>query len=285
MKFSVTSVVLLSGIAAASPITDSGAVARAAKKPFKQPAGAAQSLALCGNGKSAFDTDKAESEDCVGTLEFCNKKFFEKAGEKFADAKACLASREAAPSDDSVVFPDDPRLARNKGNKAPSNANKATANGPKKPFKERATSANFSELCGNSKFAGDLEKTRSEDCQGTLVFCNKKFYEKSKTGEKFASPQECLDSREKPAGAAAAGTPPANNKAKQPAQKKPFKQPASDAQFFDLCGNSKFAGDADKSRSEDCAGTLEFCNKKLFENTDEKFASAKACLDSRQAPK
>ncbi|KAK9442433.1 hypothetical protein VB005_03493 [Metarhizium brunneum] len=63
-----------------------------------------------------------------------------------------------------------------------------------KPFKQPAFGS--SKKCGVSQMINDhnTRKWKSEDCQGTLLYCRRKFFQES--NEKFESTEECLGSRE-----------------------------------------------------------------------------------------
>ncbi|KID81319.1 hypothetical protein MGU_11312 [Metarhizium guizhouense ARSEF 977] len=85
-------------------------------------------------------------------------------------------------------------LATETSKPAPAN----TAGGSLKPFKNPASSAvDLAMLCGaNGAFIDGFtdERRRSENCVGTERFCKEAFYEG--TEETFASPEECLASRQ-----------------------------------------------------------------------------------------
>ncbi|KAM3514305.1 hypothetical protein MY11210_002095 [Beauveria gryllotalpidicola] len=63
---------------------------------FQEPAPEENSFELCvGNAFAANEAWRKTSEACLGTVEYCNQKIYEKDGEPFDSPKACVDSRKA----------------------------------------------------------------------------------------------------------------------------------------------------------------------------------------------
>ncbi|KAF5138921.1 hypothetical protein E5D57_002710 [Metarhizium anisopliae] len=62
-----------------------------------------------------------------------------------------------------------------------------------KPFKQPGKKTDIA-LCGSGTFWGDAYKWKTEGCQGTLIYCQRKLFQEF--GESFGSTEECLQSRE-----------------------------------------------------------------------------------------
>lgn len=129
----------------------------------------------------------------------------------------------------------------------------------KKPFIEPIYD-DFWDKCDNIYTSGQGKPPRnSEACQGTRDYCTRKLYEAM--GEHFESPKACIDSPGPP----------------------PFKEPAAMEKKVEFCGtDSKFAGDAWRATSEPCLGTVEYCNKKHYEDTAETYETSDQCIAVRQ---
>lgn len=96
-----------------------------------------------------------------------------------------------------------------------------------------------------------------EDCLGTLDYCQyKHLYEAF--GERYDSSKACLDAREQP----------------------PFKEPAKPG--TEGCESTQFAWSTRDKNKERCLGTVEYCNKKLYEGTAETFDNPDQCIAARQ---
>ncbi|KAK8142588.1 hypothetical protein G3M48_008534 [Beauveria asiatica] len=263
------------GLAAATPLrvrqTES-------KRPFVQPADD-NDLAKCGNVLFLKNTEYM-SEECAGTLEYCQKGYYAKFDESFGSAEECVASREPAPlkpfkqPDDSVQSCGNPSFRGNTEYKSEacvgtlnycqkgyytqfkesfSSAKECVASrepAPLKPFKQPDNSINSVKSCGNTK-------GESEACVGTLEYCQKGYY--AQFNESFGSAEECVASRES-------------------ALLKPFKQPDNSV---DSCGIPSFRGNT-QGHSEPCVGTVMYCSKGYWaEYKEESFASEEECLKAR----
>ncbi|KID81057.1 hypothetical protein MGU_11551 [Metarhizium guizhouense ARSEF 977] len=132
----------------------------------------------------------------------------------------------------------------------------ARQDAPKKPFKLRG---NDYENCGGPW--GTELSNKSEACVGTLKYCHEQFFKLH--NENFSSEEECLQSRD-----------PAPDPSK-----KLWQQPGD---YYTHCFAILRHGP--RPTSEGCVGTLKYCKDKLFQRHDEKFSSAKECLESRNPP-
>ncbi|KAM4057812.1 hypothetical protein HRG_009432 [Hirsutella rhossiliensis] len=187
---------VFAGLAPAAPLEARQAVLR---KPFRQPAAQAQRAQLCGTVPGDI---KARSEECVGTLDFCNRRLFDGTAETFPSPEACRASRDPAPG----VAPGNPAIPGG-GIPVPIPApivptvpiggvpvpigGVPVPNQGRRPFRKPALGLRRRfKLCGRK---GDRKRI-SEACVGTRVYCDRRFYEI--TREFFASPSDCRLSRQ-----------------------------------------------------------------------------------------
>ncbi|PMB67614.1 hypothetical protein BM221_005781 [Beauveria bassiana] len=134
---------------------------------------------------------KAQSEDCVGTSQYCSQGFFRGLGEDFANEEECLKSRDPAPAAAPPVVEPEPAATTS----ATTPASNSEASVPpystglsKQPFKLRkSTPASCGLLIGDSR-------AHSEACLGTVLYCRDEYFREF--GENFNSEEQCLQSRD-----------------------------------------------------------------------------------------
>ncbi|KAM0739521.1 hypothetical protein ACQRIT_007258 [Beauveria bassiana] len=197
---------------------------------------------------------KAQSEDCVGTAQYCSQGFFRGLGEDFANEEECLKSRDPAPAAAPPVVEPEPaatKSATTPTSNSSASAPPSSAGLSKKPFKLRnSTPTSCGLLIGDSR-------AHSEACLGTVLYCRDEYFREF--GENFINEEECLQSRD-----------PAPDPSK-----KPFKLRNSTPTSCGL-----LIGDS-RAHSEACLGTVLYCRDEYFREFGENFNSEEQCLQSR----
>ncbi|OAA34107.1 hypothetical protein BBO_09330 [Beauveria brongniartii RCEF 3172] len=136
---------------------------------------------------------KAQSEDCVGTAQYCSQGYFRVSGEDFANEEECLKSRNPASGAAPPVIEPEPAAtapATAPASNSSASAPPASASLSKKPFKLRGGTPTS---CG--LLIGD-PRAHSEACFGTVLYCRNEFFREF--GENISSEEECLQSRTRP---------------------------------------------------------------------------------------
>ncbi|KAM0745347.1 hypothetical protein ACQRIT_000731 [Beauveria bassiana] len=118
-----------------------------------------------------------QTEECLGTYDYCFAEAYEENGEDFSDWEACLRSRGKA-------------LKTNEETAAPKQ--QGVVVGGSKPFIERPA---LSLACTSQDFTLLESRIPTEECLGTRVYCNGEYY--IDNGEDFDDSDECLRSRGK----------------------------------------------------------------------------------------